>query len=354
LRPYWEISGLLREGRHWLTKVLDRFPGPSPERAWLLMTRGVLATFQGELGKAITDLELSTPMAEEHGEVVACALGCTYLSLALAFSGRHAEAAAMGAVAEERLHAIDHLSGLISLDIHMGYLHLLSGEPDLAIERCGQGLRRLGDGGERWARGYLQVITAMAFFLQGKHQECGVAARGSVQMKHELGDIVGTAYCLEMLAWLAAAQQRCERTAWLLGAADALWERAGKRLGGTAIMEDFHQRAAKAARGVLGEKRYAALFRDGAVRPLDLVIGFAVEDADELAAPGTRHPVALLTRREQQIAALIAEGLSSRTIAQRLVISKRTVDAHIAHIFTKLGVSSRVQLINRLNSPASR
>jgi predicted ATPase len=33
LRAYWEISGLLREGKHWLTKILLRFPGPSPERA---------------------------------------------------------------------------------------------------------------------------------------------------------------------------------------------------------------------------------------------------------------------------------------------------------------------------------
>ena len=353
LRSYWEISGLLREGRHWLTKVMERFTGPSPERAWLLMTRGVLAIFQGQLSEAITDLELSTPMAAEYGEAEACALSCTYLSLAFVFSGRHAEAAAMGAVAEERLLAIDHRSGLISLDIHLGYLHLLSGKPDLAIERCAQGLRRLGDSGERWARGYLQVITALALFLQGKHEASGVAARGSVQLKYELGDIVGTAYCLEMLAWLAAAQQRGGRTAWLLGAADALWERAGKRLGGTAIMEELHQRAAKTASGVLGQQRYAALFREGAVGSLDLVIGLAVEDADDLSAPGTEHPVGLLTRREQQIAALVAEGLSNRAIAQQLGISKRTVDAHIVHIFAKLGVSSRIQLVSWLKSPST-
>ena len=48
-------------GKHWLTKILLRFPGPSPERAWLLMTRGVLSTLQGELGEAVADLELSTP-----------------------------------------------------------------------------------------------------------------------------------------------------------------------------------------------------------------------------------------------------------------------------------------------------
>jgi predicted ATPase/DNA-binding CsgD family transcriptional regulator len=352
LRAYWEISGLLREGKLWLTRILLRFPWPSPERAWLLLTRGVLGTLQGELGEAVADLELSTPMADEHGEVLACALGHAYLCLAFVFSGRHAEAAATGAVALERLQAIDYFSGLVSLDIHMGYLHLLSGDLDAAIERCDQGLRRLGDSQERWARGYLQIITALALFFQGKDAESAAAACASLERKHELGDIVGAAYCLEALAMLAQRQQRSERTAWLMGAADALWERAGQRLGGTAIMEELHQQAVKAAQEALGEDRYAALFRDGAGRPLDLVVSLAVADADELpATPGRQRPAGLLTGREGQIAALVGEGMSNRDIAQHLGISKRTVDAHLEHIFGKLGISSRVQLATGL-SPA--
>ena len=51
-----------------------------------------------------------------------------------------------------------------------------------------------------------------------------------------------------------------------------------------------------------------------------------------------------LTAREREIAVLVARGLSNRDIAARLVISKRTVDAHVNHIFAKLGISSRVQL----------
>jgi non-specific serine/threonine protein kinase len=353
LRAYWEISGLLREGKLWLTKILLRFPCPSPERAWLLLTRGVLGTLQGELGEAVADLELSTPMAQEHGEVLACALGHAYLCLAFVFSGRHAEAAATGAVALERLQAIDHVSGLVSLDIHMGYLHLLSGDLDAAIERCDRGLRRLGDSQERWARGYLQIITALALFFQGKDAESAAAACASLEKKHELGDIVGAAYCLEALAMLAQRQHRCERTAWLMGAADALWERAGQRLGGTAIMEELHQQAVKAARDALGEDRYAALFRDGAGRPLDLVVSLAVADADELpATPGRQRAAGLLTGRERQIASLVAEGMSNRDIAQQLGISKRTVDAHLEHIFSKLGISSRVQLATRLSPTA--
>ena len=76
-------------------------------------------------------------------------------------------------------------------------------------------------------------------------------------------------------------------------------------------------------------------------------------EADELpGTPGRQRPAGLLTSRERQIAALVSEGMSNRDIAQHLAISKRTVDAHIEHIFGKLGISSRVQLATRL-SPAA-
>jgi DNA-binding NarL/FixJ family response regulator len=52
----------------------------------------------------------------------------------------------------------------------------------------------------------------------------------------------------------------------------------------------------------------------------------------------------VLTQREQQIAVLVSDGLSNREIAEKLVISRRTVDAHVEHIFTKLGISSRLRL----------
>lgn len=54
--------------------------------------------------------------------------------------------------------------------------------------------------------------------------------------------------------------------------------------------------------------------------------------------------LAALTRREREIARLIAGGLSNREVAKRLVISQRTVDSHVEHIYGKLGISSRVVL----------
>jgi DNA-binding CsgD family transcriptional regulator len=51
-----------------------------------------------------------------------------------------------------------------------------------------------------------------------------------------------------------------------------------------------------------------------------------------------------LTEREREIATLIASGKSSREIAEQLILSKRTVDAHTANILSKLGFSSRIQI----------
>jgi DNA-binding CsgD family transcriptional regulator len=51
-----------------------------------------------------------------------------------------------------------------------------------------------------------------------------------------------------------------------------------------------------------------------------------------------------LTRSERNVVALVAEGLSNAEIAARLICSRRTVESHLHHVYTKLGTSSRVAL----------
>jgi DNA-binding NarL/FixJ family response regulator len=66
------------------------------------------------------------------------------------------------------------------------------------------------------------------------------------------------------------------------------------------------------------------------------------ERAAELSAQLADDPV--LSPREEEVAALVAEGLTNRQIAQRLVISERTAQNHVQHILTKLGFATRGQV----------
>jgi len=62
-----------------------------------------------------------------------------------------------------------------------------------------------------------------------------------------------------------------------------------------------------------------------------------------------------LTRREGEISGLVAEGLSNKEIAERLVISPRTVETHVQNVLTKLGFTSRAQIAGlfAVQGPAS-
>jgi non-specific serine/threonine protein kinase len=357
LHPYWLISGLLNEGRDWLDRFDRRLPGTSAERAEVLIVRGCLRGFAGECAGGAADTRSGTGIAAALGADRLVARGYLYLNIIETFGGRHAEAAAAGAEAERRLAAAGSPAELLFLDIQMAHHYQLTGQPKLAIARCQRGLRRLEHTSEQWLHGYLHLIMSMACLQRpGQRDRCTASAVKGLYAKHELGDVIGTAYALDILAWLAADASRFTRAAWLAGAAEPLWERAGNRLSDT---PGTRERAMRAAREHLGGKRAAVLRAQGANCPLDHVVAAAASDADGLpAAPaaaalplgkrkrdrGAHMSDGLLTKRETQIAELVTRGLSNREIAERLVISKRTVDAHVEHIFSKLGISSRMQL----------
>jgi DNA-binding NarL/FixJ family response regulator len=77
---------------------------------------------------------------------------------------------------------------------------------------------------------------------------------------------------------------------------------------------------------------------DSPGRAIDHALDSGVEPAAEAPAPSP------LTRREQEVAALVAKGMSNRQIAARLVLSLRTVDFHVGNIRAKLGFSTRAQI----------
>ena len=396
LHAYWQMGGLLSQGGHWLDQALRVFPEPSPERAWALGVRGRLATFQGDQVNAVTDIRESIRLADQFGQELAAARGYLYLNLALAFAGEHEQAIAAGLTARQRMIGCDDRVGLVCLEPQLAQLHQLAGSTNAALDCCQRGQATLSDfsprGGERWIASQLRLATGLALYQRpGLGADCTAAIRRALRAKHDLGDEIGMAYCLEVLGWLASRGARFDQAACLLGAADSLWPRAGSRLSGIAVLEQIHQRAAARTRAALGDARYESAHARGGALELNSMVACALDepavdgpgpaagsgasgasasgasarpvavssadggghgDGGPEAAPPVAAPAtaAALTRREREIAILVAGGLSNREIASRLFISKRTVDAHVEHIFAKLQISSRVKLALWLRS----
>jgi DNA-binding CsgD family transcriptional regulator len=129
-----------------------------------------------------------------------------------------------------------------------------------------------------------------------------------------------------------------------------------------------HFEAGLTVDAALGAQPYVAIGRLGLARALAAtgeperavpLARSAAADARRLDMPGalraadafladlatTADPLAALTEREREVVALVAAALSNREIAQRLVLSERTVESHVRRILAKCGLSSRAELI---------
>jgi non-specific serine/threonine protein kinase len=116
------------------------------------------------------------------------------------------------------------------------------------------------------------------------------------------------------------------------------------------------------ARARLDEAAWEAVWSEGRTMEMEEAIAYALSE-EEVApatppAPGQRvgEASALLTRREEEeVASLVARGLTNRQIATELSISEHTVANHVAKILRTLGLDSRSQLtawvVERRTSP---
>ena len=154
---------------------------------------------------------------------------------------------------------------------------------------------------------------------------------------------MGSTYCVEALAWIAASRHQHERAAVLLGAAAGLWQSIGTTLEGNQPMAGHHRDCEWQARQALGEAAFQAAHRRGRDLPTADALAYALQQPPEKPPPAVPGG-APLTPRERQVARLVDGGRSNKEIAAGLVISQRTAENHVEHILTKLGFTSRAQL----------
>jgi predicted ATPase/DNA-binding CsgD family transcriptional regulator len=350
LLDYWRCRGLAPEGSHWLGKAVARAPAGSAARARALLARGHLLAMQGRADLALADASQVIDAAAELADGALTARGHLVKTMALTTLGRLTEAAEAGDEARRLLSALGDRAGLIDLDIQLTYLALRGGDSQAAFRLVERALRQLGASRERWLHASCYLQAALALYLAGRDTESVWTAMRALRVKEETCDVAGLACGLELLGWLAARAGSYQRAAWLLGAAEARWERAGRRFAGLPFFEQARAGAMARSAAALGAERFAELLGRGARQPLAATIAFALDetrDPDDGGDGDSGAPAALtarLTARELEIAALVADGLTNRQVAEKLFISRRTVDAHLEHIFGKLEITSRVML----------
>jgi non-specific serine/threonine protein kinase len=190
-----------------------------------------------------------------------------------------------------------------------------------------------------------------------RQRELGTATahlQEALRQGKKAGATLEVTWCLEDLAGVACDQALPQRAARLFGAAEALRQPTG--LGIPSGSRVDVQRDLLAARASLGDAAFEAAFAAGHEMTREQAVEFALQ-----AAPGDgrerdatarkltplqeeKRRYGGLTARERQVAALIGRGKSNREIAEDLVVTVRTVEAHVTHILQKLGYRSRTQV----------
>ena len=93
----------------------------------------------------------------------------------------------------------------------------------------------------------------------------------------------------------------------------------------------------------MGEADFDAAWAEGAALSTEEAIAYAQRGRGERKRPASGW--ASLTPTERDVVRLVSKGLANKDIASRLFVSPRTVQTHLTHVYTKLGLSSRMQLV---------
>jgi non-specific serine/threonine protein kinase len=157
-----------------------------------------------------------------------------------------------------------------------------------------------------------------------------------------------------VMAGVAAQANRPERAARLFGASDRLRAEAGQTPERQiALSQDVYDRAVASARARMGTVAFSAARAAGRALPLEQALTEALENQSVQMGSSKQESTLLLTPREDQVARLLAGGLSNRQIAERLVITEATAAKHVEHIREKLSVTSRAQVAAWLTQTAT-
>lgn len=339
MSPFWSLRGHHTEGRQRLGELLGLVPDASITRvsamngaAWLAIDQGEYAHAAGLLGECI---RISRALDDTVGEGIATVyLGrCELSGLRIADAVPDVErAAALLAGSGDRAAIAFSL-------LYSGLIAQFTGQTEAACDlfaRCAAMSAELG----------LEPLSARARQVLG----CALLDLGSLSAARaaleeglpgsmDVGDRWIVPIGLAGFAGHAAKTGRPRLALRLAGAAEAYQDASEFTMPGP--IREMLDRWLAPTSSTVGPAAARLLAAGRRLSPEDAVALALANAPEEAWRPGPRQA---LTRREAEVAALAARGLTNRDIAAQLFLSVRTVEVHVDHVLTKLGFRTRSQL----------
>ncbi|KXX60088.1 protein kinase domain-containing protein [Rhodococcus sp. LB1] len=344
LYPFWLSRGLLSEGRRWLDRLLARQQAePTADRTKALYVGSMMTGIQGDLQAAAALVDEAHALASLTRDPLTLAHIDSAIGYAALFGGQPLDARAH---LEKAVHTYAKRNDVVEVTalIGLGLADEFLGDTEQAIESYERVLSITDARGESVFRSYSLWGLAVAVWRRGDRERGVQLLEQALQIDLKVNDRLNASLCLQALAWIAAEDRDARRAVVLMGASEELSRSVGSPIVVLPNLSEYQEAWEGATRLALSKEAYASAHRDGAGLGFDAAVAYALGEQLHPPKSPPGDPAAHLTKREREVADLIAEGLTNKEIAARLVISPRTAQGHVEHLLAKLGFSSRAQV----------
>jgi DNA-binding CsgD family transcriptional regulator len=222
----------------------------------------------------------------------------------------------------------------------LGDIAYLEGDAAKAGDLYQQSAALFQERGDEWSVAMLRTELGYAALAQRDARLATTLFTQSLLSWRRLGHRRGTVLCLAGFASVVAERGQLVEATRLLGATEAACAREAVAL--EPIARTTLDATVNRVRRRVSPARFEAAWTRGRGLGADeaLTLALAASGVQQAGQPSR----AQLTSRENEVAQLVARGLTNRQLAEQLVISERTVDRHVENVLRKLGFSSRAQI----------
>lgn len=338
----WACGISVTEHRLWLDRVLEE-PEFAAVRDRASATAGLVMTLQGDRDGA--DSVLRHALDSGNDDPVVRAFSTHVLGLNEFFAGNFDSAIEFLTESSDLYTRIPERVDLVcTMKIHLGMVYSFTGNLADAHEAF-DSVRALAEtNGEIWLRSYAVYGLGLVALVAERYSEAAHCAVSALDLHRSFDDVVGTTLMTDLLAWAEAESGSSDRAAVLLGAASAMWGSFGEQLYGSEHWIEKREVFEERARRSLGPREFEAHRASGSTMSVGELISYALGETSGAAAAVDKATPTALSPREREVADMLADGLSNKDIAAKLVLSPRTIEGHVERVLQKLGMSRRQEV----------